>query len=134
MDTPMSSAALADALLIADRFLEALRTRDFQQIEACFHPAVRFRALTPPGVREGNGAAEATGYLRRWFGDSDVHELLMSTTDQIAGRVHMMYRFQTHDADGWFEVEQQTYSTLADGRIREMELLCSGFQPIPEPA
>jgi hypothetical protein len=129
-----ANAAMPDELEIAERFLRALRVRDFQQIEACFHPAVRFRALIPPGVREGTGASEATSYLRRWFGDSDVHELLTSAADQVADRLHIAYRFRTHDADGWFEVEQQTYSTIAEGRIQDMDLLCSGFRPIPGPA
>jgi len=129
-----ANATKADGLEIAERFLHALRVRDFQQIEACFHPEVRFRALVPPGVRDATGASEATSYLRRWFGDSDVHELLTSAADQVADRLHITYRFRTHDADGWFEVEQQAYSTIADGRIQEMDLLCSGFRPIPGPA
>jgi SnoaL-like domain len=134
MDKHTANAAMPDGLEIAERFLHALRVRDFQQIGACFHPAVRFRALVSPGVREGTGASEAIQYLRRWFGDADVHELLTSTADQVADRLHITYRFRTHDADGWFEVEQQTYSTIAEGRIQEMDLLCSGFRPIPGPA
>ncbi len=133
MDNDSASAPMADGLAVAERFLQALQARDFRQLEACFHPEVRFCGLTPNGLREGTGAAEAARYLRRWFGDADVHELLAAGANQVVDRLHITYRFRTHDAEGWFEVEQQTYSTLADGRIQAMDLLCSGFRPIPVP-
>jgi hypothetical protein len=60
-------------------FLAALSNRDWGQMEACFTPDVTFRALIPPGVREGADAAAVAGYFRRWFGDAD--ELILAASD-----------------------------------------------------
>lgn len=43
--TPVESVQDAD---IANVFLTALAMRNFQRLETCFHPDMRFRALVPP--------------------------------------------------------------------------------------
>lgn len=116
------------------RFLTAFANRDFAQIEACFHPEARFRALIPPGVREAADAIEATNHLREWFGGADHFELLSSEVGSVVDRLHVTYRLRLHDADGWQLVEQQAYCWVQDGRIVAMDLLCSGFRPEHVPA
>lgn len=84
-------------------------------------------------MREGSTASEATGYLRRWFGDADHHELLDGDAEPIADRLHVRYRFRVHDADGWQVVEQPAYCDVKDGKITGLDLVCSGFRPSAAP-
>jgi TusA-related sulfurtransferase len=115
------------------QFLAALAVRDFERVEALFGDGVRFRALVPSGVREGTGASEATGWLRRWFGNADRFELLRSHTDMLADRYLVSYRVRLREEGGWYVVEQQAYLMIdaGDGRIQDVSLLCSGFRPQP---
>jgi hypothetical protein len=119
-------------LAIGERFLAELAARDFYQIKALFQPRIRFRALVPPGIRRGADADEAIGWLRRWFGNADEFQILISSADQVADRLHIAYRIQLHRDDGWRVIEQQAYCVVDDGLIGTMNLLCSGFRPDPE--
>jgi TusA-related sulfurtransferase len=118
------------AITVGQSFLEALATQDFDRIEALFTPQVRFRALVPPGVREGQTAAEATSWLRRWFGDADELQVLQATANLVFDRLYVCYRLRSHDTEnGWRVVEQHAYCNVQDGCIADMWLVCSGFRP-----
>lgn len=120
-DTPTERA-------VGERFLAALAHRDWDELQSSFADEVRFRALIPPGLREGNDAAAAAGYFRRWFGDADELTLQRSQIELIEGRLSISYRFRAHE-DQWYVVEQRGYADIQDGRIERMDLLCSGFRP-----
>jgi TusA-related sulfurtransferase len=112
-----------------EAFLTAVATRDFGRLEACFHPEVRFRALAPSRLYEAAGAAAATGYLRRWFGDADAFEVQKAEVDELADRLRLGYRLRLHDKDGWQVIEQHAFCDVRAGRIAALDLLCSGFRP-----
>ena len=122
-----NQSAARDAV-VAEQFLSALAVRDFEAIEALFHPEVRFRALVPSTVREAANAGEATAWFQHWFGTADLFELVHSTAGALAGRLHVAYRLRLHDQNGWEEVEQQAYLSVAGGQIEDIALLCSGFR------
>jgi hypothetical protein len=68
--------------------------------------------------------------LRLWFEDSDELEQVVAIgTDAFADRRRVGYRFEGHNPDGAFVVEQQPYYTERDGRIDWMRVVCSGFRP-----
>ena len=114
---------------VAGVFLAALGVRDFQRLETCFQPQMHFRALVPPGVREGTGPKETVGWLSKWFSHADHFEVIKSEVDQVSDRLRIAYRIRLHDLHGWQVVEQQIYCTVKDDRIDAMDLLCSGFRP-----
>ena len=115
----------------AERFVRAVAARDFATLGACLDPQVRFRALVPSGSREADTAEGAIALLRRWFGDADRLEVLASTVDRVADRLHLAWRFYLREGGDWFVIEQQAYCDLDRGRITSMHLLCSGFRPAP---
>lgn len=126
-----NSTGPAQPALVAlgESFLEALEEQNFSRLETLFAPQVRFRALVPSGVREGQTADEATGWLQRWFGDADEFQFVQSAADQVFDRLYLHYRLRLHDAkNGWRVIEQQAYCDVRDGRIADMWLLCSGFR------
>lgn len=110
-------------------FVKALEAQDFDAVKSRFAPDVRFRALIPPGAREASGCDEASGYLQRWFGAADRVELVRSDVHAVGDRVSLRYAFRIHE-DRWYDVEQQAFCTMADGRIASIDLLCSGFRPL----
>jgi hypothetical protein len=129
----VSEVILQDqTIAIGESFLTALASRDFDRLKACFHSQVSFRALVPRGVCEGADAQEATGWLRHWFGDADEFQVLMSSAERVADRLHMAYRIRLHEDRGWQVIEQQAYCIASLGLIETMNLVCSGFRPDPE--
>ena len=111
-----------------ERYVAALREQNWTALADCFHDAVTFNALIPPGLRTASDRDSATKYLQQWFGDADQIVLLGSQVEPLGDRLHITYRFRVHE-DKWYVVEQQAYCTLRDGRIERMDLLCSGFRP-----
>ena len=113
-------------------FLEALATRDYQQMAATLSADVRFRAMLPPGPMDWNGAENVTGVFTSWFGDAEDFELLDATVGEVGGRLHLSWRLRVRPApfgigDGWHIIEQQAYADAAE-TIDTLDLLCSGFR------
>jgi len=122
------------ALATGQAFIDAIVAHDWDRVAACFEPGARFRALVPHDdpLRDRLGPAEAAAQVRRWFGDADVTELLSSTVERVGDRIHIAYRIHEHEPDGWYLVEQQAYITPGTTGIAFMNLVCSGFRPVPD--
>ena len=125
---PQSSATEATATPLGAAFAHAIAAHDFAKLAELLHPEVEFRALTPrrswePAARDG-----ALKVLRTWFGDCDIHDVLRVDTTEIAGRHHVVYRYQGVRQAGSFVIEQHAYYEQTDGRITWIRLLCSGFR------
>jgi hypothetical protein len=118
-------------LEIGQQFMAALAARDFNQLQDSFQESVQFRALVPTGIRGGIGAEEAVAWLEHWFGEADEFQVLASTMEQIADRLHIAYRFRVFKNGEWQIVEQQAYCTVSDSQIGVMHLISSGFRPEP---
>jgi hypothetical protein len=112
-------------------FAEALGRKDFDQIRSLLDPQIDFRGLTPRRAWEASGAdAVIDDVLRLWFEESDeLEQVVAIDTDTFADRERVAYRFEGHNPDGPFVVEQQAYYTEHDGRIDWMRVVCSGFRP-----
>ena len=116
-------------------FVEALAGQDFYALRALLSEDIRFRMLLPKGPQQEDGAASTAGRFISWFGDAGELELQASTVDYVADRLAVSYRFRLHDLDGWQLIEQHLVVDLADeGRMQAVDLLCSGFRRLPDPA
>lgn len=114
-------------------FLEALATRDYEQMATTLGPAIRFRALLPPGPMEWEGPESVADAFRSWFGGADDFELVDATVGEVGGRLHLAWRIRVRPApfgigEGWHVIEQQGYADTITS-IETLDLLCSGFQP-----
>lgn len=114
-------------------FLEALTTRDYDQMASTLSAGVRFRAMLPPGPMDWSGAEEVAGVFASWFGDAEDFELLDATVGEVGGRLHLSWRLRVRPApfdigDGWHVIEQQAYADATE-TIEALDLLCSGFRP-----
>src|SRR5919201_4356303 len=117
------------ARTVGARLAEAIAAQDALAIAECFAPDAKFRALTPPGLREREGADEAAALIARWFGDSTELDLVSARTDEVGDRLRVTYRFEGVEDGEPYVVEQHLFCTLNDGKIGRADLLCSGFRP-----
>ena len=111
-------------------FVDALAAKDRERLSAVLHPQVDFRGLTPNRFWEASGAeAVLEIVLGSWFEPSDeLDELVLVQHDAFADREQVRFRFNGHNADGPFVVEQQAYLSERDGHIGWMRVVCSGFR------
>jgi hypothetical protein len=72
---------------------------------------------------------ESTAHLRTWFGDVDAAEVVASQIEQVGDRTSISYRLRVHEDGRWYSVAQRAFCECADGKIKTMDFLCSGFRP-----
>ncbi len=123
----------APILAVAGEFIDGLAARDFDSVVATLTDDVRFRALLPGRVLdlEGSGAVRST--LDTWFGGAERWDLVEAVVGEVGGRIHLRWRLSLTNprvGPGNLLVEQQVYAdTGADGRLRDVALLCTGYRP-----
>lgn len=62
-----------------------------------------------------------------WFpADAALDELLLLTTDTVADREQVRFRFRGRNSNGPMIVEEQAYLAGRDGLIGWMRIVCSG--------
>jgi hypothetical protein len=124
MTAPRSSATDLGATFVA-----ALTAKDFGRLADTLAPDVRMRALIPPGIVELSGAGPAATRFATWFGESERLELVQSGTDELADRLHISYRLRVKNPGSpWKIVEQHLFCATDDGRVAELDLVCSGLR------
>lgn len=116
-------------------FLEALTTRNYEQLASTLSADVRFRAMLPPGPMDWTGADQVAGVFESWFGEAADFELIDATVGEVGGRLHLSWRLRVRPApfgigDGWHVIEQHAYADAAE-TVEALDLLCSGFRPDP---
>src|SRR4051812_7424273 len=115
-----------DSMIGAERAVAALRTRDWNELGACFADDILLRAVVPSTVREVQGRDAAVERLQIWFGDLDPYELVDAEVEPVVDRVCVKWRIAGDDPeDGAVVVEQVGYATVSDGLISRLDLACS---------
>ena len=113
-------------------FVDAIVTKDRDALRGMLAPTVDFRGLTPSRSWEaGDPEGVAEIVFGSWFEPADhVREVLEVTTDAVADRHRLSYRF-VMDSDGErCVVEQQGFFDAVDGQITRLSLVCSGYRPV----
>lgn len=122
-----TSAATARA------WLDAVTARDLDRLEALLADDVWLRVLLPREVMEAHDPEAVLDTFRSWF----VTPAAIAATDAahhtLAGREHVRYAFRLRPAwavDTWHLIEQAGYLRVADGAVRRIDLVCTGFHPV----
>jgi hypothetical protein len=121
---------VSDGEAFGRELVSALAAQDWTRLEHCFAPDAQFFAAIPSQkpLRERDGPQEAAAQLAAWFGDGDPLELVSSTVEDVAGKVHISYRFRSFEEGAWHLVEQHAFCEVGSEGIERMHLACSGFQ------
>lgn len=118
------------ATQIGERFLEALRRRDYDALGACFSSEATLRAVVPPGWREDDGSEAIVQRFRRWTEEIDGYEVVDSDAAEFADVLRLRWAVRGLDPSvaepGPSTFEQTAYAEIADGAITKMRLACSG--------
>jgi TusA-related sulfurtransferase len=127
----MRSTSPKDVREVGAAFLDALAAREFGAARALLTDDVRFRMLVPSGVMTDVDADAAIGRFIAWFADAEPFEVEASSAGEVEGRAAVTYRFRLQRAGERQVIEQHLMLDLdADGRIRAIDLLCSGFRSV----
>jgi hypothetical protein len=113
---------------VATKFLDALARQDWSMAQSLLDKEVSFRVLTPRALREADDDTSTIAWLARWFGDADELITLRSEISTMHDRVSLSYRFHVHK-DRWYVIEQRGYADVLNGKIMNLNLVCSGFRP-----
>jgi SnoaL-like protein len=126
-----SQASAGEAAMApGGRFIEALVEHDFDGAQALLGDDVEFKAYTPTkGFFELKGAADVMTLMHEWYDPRSSIEAL--ETDRMVDRHRVSYRIRWQDPAGaGFIFEQHAFYDLVDGRISQLQLVCSGDRPL----
>ena len=119
---------------VGESWVRTLAERDFGRLALLCQPDVCGRLLTP-GAFDTIDSAQALGRkFQQWFGESDLIRIEQTQIQRVGEKLSIFYRLLLRKQGEWFEIEQQISSFLRDDLIGRLDLLCSGFQPIPAPS
>jgi ketosteroid isomerase-like protein len=125
----MATSRAPDAQ-IGERFLAALRRRDYDEMGACFAPDATLRSVVPSGWREDDGPDAIVRRFRLWTEEIDGYDVVDSDAAEFADVLRLRWAVRGIDSSvaepGPSRFEQTAYAEIEDGVITRMRLACSG--------
>lgn len=109
-------------------FIKRLAARDFDRLAGALAEDAHGRLLLPYGLEEPRGRDAIVGHFKRWFGSASRFELASSSEETIGTRHRITWRFNVEREGRREVIEQLVYVDLGPQGIRDLDLLCSGFQ------
>ncbi len=113
-------------------WIHAIADHDFQQLSRVCQPDVSSRLVIPSQVNTCENINSLIGAIQGWFGSTSQTQVEYARVDQVGHKIAINYRFTFQEEGEWRTAEQQVYGFLRDGLISKVDLLCSGFQLVPE--
>jgi hypothetical protein len=95
-------------------------------------PDVWFRALVVHELLEQHDVPATLAIFDGWFGHAAEVQVLLAEVAPAGSRELLRYRLRLRPhwaPDVWHVIEQTGYARVADGRVRRLDLLCTGFVP-----
>jgi TusA-related sulfurtransferase len=115
-------------------FLAALGSQDFAALAASFSEDARLRAILPSGIGVHEGPGAIASEYSRWFGGKDPFELVTSRVSFVVDRFWVSYQLRVGFPDNPNAphlIEQHAVGDAGPGGIERLDLVCSGFRPLP---
>jgi hypothetical protein len=136
MSAPNPTVTAPSVLLspseVAAAFLDAVVTADADALRALLTTDVWLRAMLVRDVVEDHRADAAVERFDGWIWTAHEVQVLHATTRSAGLREAVTYRLRLRPAwapDVWHVIEQTGYLRIVDGRIRRVDLVCTGFVP-----
>ena len=120
---------------VAHRLLDAIVSRDATELYELFSADIWLRAMLVRETVEVHEAEAAAVLFDGWFGGAVELQVLHASTHSVGGREHLTYRLRLRPdwaPDTWHVIEQTGYARISDGRVRRLDLVCTGFAPESE--
>lgn len=113
---------------LGEDWIRAIMEGTPERLEGFCHPTIKSTLLTPKRLMNLDSVDELVAKYREWFGQCTNFQLEVSRVGKVGERLGIFYRFHLQDQGDWYDIEQQVYCTLKEGRVERLHLLCSGFQ------
>lgn len=117
-------------LALGEAWIELILERDFQRLEEICQPEVVTRLMTPGRVATLDNASMLIQHMQQWFGEIEDIRKEQARVALLGEKLSVAFRLSGIENGEGFLVEQQLFCALRDGRINQVSLLCSGFQPL----
>lgn len=118
---------------LGEKWIRALLEKDFQRLGEICSPDVHSRLMTPKQVYALDNSSDLRKQVENWFHECTSIQLEQSRIEMVGRKLAISYRFHLVKDEMPHIVEQQLYCSLNDGLIGNVNLLCSGFQPVQIP-
>lgn len=115
---------------LGEDWIQAITEGTLDQLEQFCQPKIMSRLLLPSGLVTLKDAAILAAEYKSWFNDCTDFKVESSRVNWVGKKLGIFYRLLLLDHGDWHRIEQQLYCKLKDGRVEQLWLLCSGFQPV----
>lgn len=114
---------------LGEEWIRAVIEKDFRRLAGLCHPDVHSRLMTPKRFDSFENAVGLTQKVEEWFGECYSIEKEGARVTMVGEKLAIFYRLRFEENGMPYTAEQQLYCSLRDGRIDQLSLICSGFQP-----
>jgi tRNA 2-thiouridine synthesizing protein A len=118
-----------DLRQMGNDWIRAISGGEMERLEQFCQPEIVSQILTPKRNFQLETNTDLTARYRIWFGEYTNIQVEQSRVETVGERLGIFYRFLLQKQGSWERIEQQVYCTMHDGRVAELQLLCSGFHP-----
>ena len=114
-----------------EEWIQAIIDQDFEYLTTICHPDIKSTLLLPKRIAHLESATDLAKEVEDWFGEYDFIQKEQSRVAMVGEKLAIFYRLRCKESREANTIEQQLYCTVRDGRIEQLRLICSGFQPDP---
>ena len=118
---------------IGEEWIQAVVGKDFRRLAEICLPEVQSRLMTPKRMDTFEAVTDLILKVEKWFGECSSFEIEQSRIAMVGEKLAIFYRLTFEKSGQPITAEQQIYCSLRDGLIDQLNLLCSGFQPVHVP-
>ena len=132
MPTVTDDRPITSPTTLGGALLTAIAGRDPAALAAVLAPDVWCRALVVREMIEVHTAQATVALFDGWFNHARDLEVLRLAAYPVASREHVSYRFRLRPdwaPQTWHVIEQSGYVRVHEGRVRRLDLTCTGFIP-----
>ena len=125
----IKSASTQTAEQQGEDWIQAILDQDFEHLTAICYPDIVSTLLLPKRIAHLESVTDLAKEVEDWFGEYDLLEKELSRVAMVGEKLAIFYRLRCIVSGGVDTIEQQLYCTVRDGRLVQLRLICSGFQP-----
>jgi len=114
---------------LGHEWIEAIIRKDFNHLATLCQPDVSSSLLVPKRFITYDNVGDLTAKVTDWYGEYDSIDKEQARVAMVGQKLGIFYRLNCREIDASYTIEQQIYCTIRDGRIDQLKLVCSGFQP-----
>ncbi len=114
---------------LGEEWIQAILDKDFNHLTTLSYPDVKSILMVPSRIYQLENAIDLTEKVKDWFGDCDPIEKEQVRVAKVGEKLAIFYRYRCWENGVSSTIEQQIYCTVYEGRIQQLRLICSGFQP-----